>query len=48
MCGLSFNSVSFTNVVRIVFHGIDVHNWNIILIDFSFDGYEGTLSVSFD
>ena len=48
MCYLHSNSLSFTVVKCPFVRGTDVHNSDIILVDFSFNEYEMSFPVSFD
>ena len=45
---LSFSNVSFTNRGALVFGGIYVKNWTIILVYFFFDEYEVSFPYIFD
>ena len=48
MCCLHSSSLSFIVVECPCLRGTDVHNSDIILVDFSFDEYEVSFPVSFD
>ena len=48
MCDLSFSNVSFTNASALEFGVLDVQNWDVILVDFYFDEFEVSFSISFD
>jgi hypothetical protein len=47
VCDLSFSKASFTNGVPL-YRGIDGQNWEVILVEFSFDECEVPFSISFD
>ena len=48
MCALSFTKVTLMNVASLLFAEIDIHNWEFLLEDFTFDEYEVSFLVFFD
>jgi hypothetical protein len=48
MCVLSFSKVSFMNVAALAIGGIDDQNWDFLLVDLSFEEYEGSFLILLD